>query len=338
MDNDTSDAVQHGEQQSTSVHRRTPSGSGILSKFPFMRTSAEIKTRLDIEEEDTINSVATAPSSLAPLTQLQKTRRRRGSLRKAALLGRGAQREKKDTKLLKIDTSHTAAFGAGVIGASSSSTATERDALGLKTSDFTLHTVSTDMSLQNSATANQSGVNAIANGGHGEQDTERRNSYNSTTDEEDVLHISHNQGPPLSTLSVSSGSESYYTNRTTAPRRRSFQQTKSPLSYSGISTTALPHPDSDWDYSETEWWGWVVLTVTWLVFVIGMGSCLNVWTWAWDVGKTPYAPPELENDETLPIVGYYPALIILTGVMAWVWVVVAWVGMKYFRHAKISGD
>ncbi|QSS49098.1 hypothetical protein I7I53_09364 [Histoplasma capsulatum var. duboisii H88] len=93
-----------------------------------------------------------------------------------------------------------------------------------------------------------------------------------------------------------------------------------------------------WDYAETEWWGWIILVVTWLVFVIGMGSCLGVWSWAWDVGETPYAPPELEDDPTLPIVGYYPALIILTAVMAWVWVVVAWVGMKYFRHANISGE
>jgi len=110
------------------------------------------------------------------------------------------------------------------------------------------------------------------------------------------------------------------------------------LSLGGLAASPLPPPDAEWDYSETEWWGWVVLIVTWVVFVTGMGSCLGVWSWAWDVGETPYAPPELEDDPTLPIVGYYPALIILTAVMAWVWVVVAWVGMKYFRHAKISGD
>lgn len=97
-------------------------------------------------------------------------------------------------------------------------------------------------------------------------------------------------------------------------------------------------PDVDVDYSETEWWGWIILVVTWLVFVVGIGSCFEVWSWAWDVGETPYAPPELEDDPTLPIVGYYPALIILTAVMSWVWVVVAWVGMKYFKHANISGD
>ncbi|PGH00078.1 hypothetical protein GX51_05975 [Blastomyces parvus] len=101
------------------------------------------------------------------------------------------------------------------------------------------------------------------------------------------------------------------------------------------SSSAL---EEAWDYAETEWWGWIILLVTWLVFVVGMGSCLGVWSWAWDVGETPYAPPELEDDATLPIVGYYPALIICTAVMAWVWVIVAWVGMKYFRHANISGE
>ena len=161
--------------------------------------------------------------------------------------------------------------------------------------------------------------------------------------------------PPLSQSdqgAFSSGSESYFggsSHRAQSPahsiqRRRSTtkqQYAKSPLSLQGISTgsPALGNMDSGYhDYSETEWWGWVVLIVTWFVFIIGMGSCLNVWSWAWDVGSTPYAPPELEDDPTLPIVGYYPALMILTSIMAWVWVIVAWVGMKYFRHAKISGD
>lgn len=105
------------------------------------------------------------------------------------------------------------------------------------------------------------------------------------------------------------------------------------------SLVVAPHQPSEHDYSDTEWWGWIILIITWIVFVVGMGSCLGVWSWAWDVGETPYAPPELEDDPTLPIVGYYPALIILTAVMAWVWVVVAWVGMKYFRHARfVDGE
>ncbi|KKF94680.1 hypothetical protein CFO_g2985 [Ceratocystis platani] len=115
----------------------------------------------------------------------------------------------------------------------------------------------------------------------------------------------------------------------------------SPLSNASVppaSAVVIPLPDEEWDYSETAWWGWIILITTWIVFVVGIGSCFGVWSWAWDVGTTPYAPPELEDDPTLPITGYYPALIILSGVMAWVWVAIAWMGMKYFRHAKISGD
>ncbi|KAI1330073.1 hypothetical protein F5Y16DRAFT_396637 [Xylariaceae sp. FL0255] len=183
-------------------------------------------------------------------------------------------------------------------------------------------------------------------------------SYTSTTDEEDSLSIPLNVPSPLRAdlSSLSSGSDSFYRGSSRAPgiasasssslnqRRRSTskgkklqQRAKSPLALQGLAAADLGSSE-DYDYSETEWWGWVVLIVTWSVFVLGMGSCLNVWSWAWDVGSTPYAPPELEDDPTLPIVGYYPALLILTAIMAWVWVIVAWVGMKYFRHAKISGD
>ncbi|KZZ89915.1 hypothetical protein AAL_07423 [Moelleriella libera RCEF 2490] len=215
----------------------------------------------------------------------------------------------------------------------------DRDALGLQVFDFAPVVSQTNAkSTPCPGPPAQSSTNAISSSPQAPQQDSRRNSYNSTTDEEDILQMPRGSRPASSKISVYSGSEGYFADRTLVPSRRSFQQAKSPLSYSGMSTSALPPPDSSWDYSETEWWGWVVLTVTWFVFIVGMGSCLNIWSWAWDVGKTPYAPPELEDDPTLPIVGYYPALIILTGVMAWVWVVVAWVGMKYFRHAKISGD
>jgi nucleolysin TIA-1/TIAR len=120
-------------------------------------------------------------------------------------------------------------------------------------------------------------------------------------------------------------------------RHRAGHRAKSPLA-THTSDLKSSHSQDIWDYSETEWWGWIILVVTWIVFVIGMGSCFGVWSWAWDVGETPYAPPELEDDPTLPIVGYYPALMVCTAVMAWVWVVVAWVGMKYFKHANISGE
>jgi hypothetical protein len=118
------------------------------------------------------------------------------------------------------------------------------------------------------------------------------------------------------------------------------------------------------DPTETMFWGWVVLASTWVVFVVGMGSVLGVWEWAWGVDtKVSFCPLPLfslggvrradihgqQNKRwprsiggergfpgEFPIPGYYPAICILTCIMAWVWVVVAWVGMKYFKHAKIQ--
>ncbi|KAK2598974.1 hypothetical protein QQS21_005579 [Conoideocrella luteorostrata] len=338
MDSKVNEAVQKDDTVLISPPHLAPYSSGLLSRFPFMRPSAGNIPRRGIDEDDdTFTAAAESPPPVA-IAQLHNTRRRRGSLRKAALLGRGAQRERKDSKSLKIDISHSTTFSLDSTTPSATNTP-ERDALGLKVSDLAprMSSIGRETAM-NSILPNQSSTDILTNETQAERGSAQRDSYNSTTDEDDVLQMPHGSRAASPCASVSSGSESYFANRTVTARRRSFQQAKSPLSYSGITTTALPPPDSDWDYSETEWWGWVVLSVTWFVFVIGMGSCLNVWIWAWDVGKTPYAPPELEDDPTLPIVGYYPALIILTGVMAWVWVVVAWVGMKYFRHAKISGD
>lgn len=145
----------------------------------------------------------------------------------------------------------------------------------------------------------------------------------------------HSKHTPSSSSDSYAPSQAHGGSTLASSVRASSQRITSPLATNSAEIAIDPE---GWDYSETEWWGWIILIVTWLVFVVGMGSCLGVWSWAWDVGETPYAPPELEDDPTLPIVGYYPALMTLTAVMAWVWVVIAWVGMKYFRHAKISGE
>jgi hypothetical protein len=100
------------------------------------------------------------------------------------------------------------------------------------------------------------------------------------------------------------------------------------------------------DPGDTLFWGWVVLLSTWVVFVVGIGSVLGVWEWAWtgemgsggrkwprSIGGEKGIPGEVPE---FPIPGYYPAMGILSCVMAWVWVVVSWVGLKYFKHAKIQ--
>ncbi|KAI7768816.1 hypothetical protein LZL87_000363 [Fusarium oxysporum] len=330
-----------------SSHRRTASNSSILSKFPFLRTSPE-KRHEQTEHAIDDNAIPTSPRPAsrpsASVIQYQRTRRRRGSLRKAALLGRGAQRERRESRPLSIDTSHAATYGLDP-------NAVKRESpSSIESLDLNAASANLQRNLVNGFTPLPGGLGTapvLPQNGTASQTTTRPisladqdgASYTST-DEEDMLQIPGNSSTIRQGLSMSSGQDSYFNSLGSTlshGRRRPVNRAKSPLSFSGLSSNTLPAHE-DWDYAETEWWGWVVLCVTWFVFVIGMGSCLDLWSWAWDVGKTPYAPPEFEDDDTLPIVGYYPALIILTGIMAWVWVVVAWVGMKYFRHAKISGD
>lgn len=359
MESDSSSTTeQENEKPSTGQatpargHRKTLSGT-LLSKLSFSRSNSDHSNDAAPPSpeytpgDDRISPVAPKKGvrAMAAAVHQQQTRRRKGSLRKAALLGRGAQREKKEARALPVDNVHLPTFAGGDMVQVSSDLAPRTNNFGLGISNTNPQSSSGGYSSQaNNVLFPPISAAPIV--------TDDRNSipppppatsptltYTSTTDEEDILSIpNHNLLPPRVGAMVSSGSGVYYPPRPGAlMRRRSSQKPKSPLSI-GLASSPLPDPDGEWDYSETERWGWVMLIVTWVVFVTGMGSCLGVWSWAWDVGETPYAPPELEDDPTLPIVGYYPALIILTAVMAWVWVVVAWVGMKYFRHAKISGD
>ncbi len=164
-----------------------------------------------------------------------------------------------------------------------------------------------------------------------------RASFTSTTDDDDSLlsfplkHPPAPIPPPQNPYFPSLDSPS----QTSLSTKSKSKTRRSPLSRT-LTLAPAQGPPEPHSYAETETWGWALLLCTWLTFTVGMGSCLDLWSWAWDVGDTPYAPPELEDDPTLPIVGYYPALMVLTGVVAWVWITVAWVGMKYFRHAKIE--
>lgn len=360
------------------AHRRSPSsGAGLFSKFSFSRSQAsdhqkqqhnnQSQYSLSPRETDgeeirtpqaaTIPSLDSAtprqPTSIATALQQQKTRRRRGSLRKVALLGRGAQRERREAHRanLIIDVKQAESY----VPETNMSNGNRADdntsgGLGLGISDITPRPSMEGYArrINNSTAPAMAAASLLATstGGKLKQPkveideptpTSPTISY-TTTDEEDALHMKRSPSSRVAPemASLSSGSDGFYGHVDALPRRRTttLSRARSPL----IAATSLLAAEDDWDYSETEWWGWVILIVTWVVFVVGIGSVFGVWSWAWDVGTTPYAPPELEDDPTLPIVGYYPCLMILTCVMAWVWVVSAWVGMKYFRHAKISGD
>jgi len=316
----------------------------LLAKLPFVRSSLEKipASPEPVQPRDGYfdGKPVKKGGAMAQAIRQTKGRKRKGSLRKTAILGTGKLKRNSSTRQASeasrdVDGSATAPDGVAphAFSYESPSAASSEDNGWTPPSDQQLLVDATaalqpdDQSDQPSPALNSTITNSP------------KNTYGSTTDEDDALTFNRpaNGGtmlpapgqPPYLPLPPAGTSNSPLRRRST----KAHPPHPSPLTH--VSTTLA---DDEWDYSETEWWGWVVLVVTWIVFVVGMGSCLGVWSWAWDVGETPYAPPELEDDPTLPIVGYYPALMVLTAVMAWVWVVVAWVGMKYFRHAKVVGE
>jgi hypothetical protein len=322
-------------------HKRSLSGS-LLSKLTFLRSNADkggtgtAKLHTDGINEDEDSPRSPSDAAVSPVEE-KKTRKRKGSLRKTAILGTGRLRlegrEKNpsplDTTTLNTTTLRSPSPFSPISPDSPSDHSTPRPSYETVPSKTPLTTQKLVRTQTNASDDSISLTSLSRKSTLGDM---------STTSDDDALTFSRT---PLSSTTApilkkpSADTTSYFPPAPPLLRRRSSNKPKSPLASLPLEPITPPEV---WDYTETEWWGWVILIMTWLVFVIGMGSCFGVWSWAWDVGETPYAPPELEDDPTLPITGYYPALIVLTGVVAWVWVTIAWVGMKYFKHAKISGE
>ena len=355
------------------THKRTPSG-GLFSKLPFLRAASEPTHGDDDSISPTSSTSSTSPAgsehkSAVPssLSRKPTNRARKGSLRKTALLGTGSQRFWREHSPLETITSPRLSRDYDPLGqpsaededptprvsedrkhlhgsgSSSNGTNTSKKSMsnGHKSSSPT--TSSSAKRAAQTSTSSEDGVATAGLAMRGGTAT-LRSDVSTTTDEDDASLDGAPQKPigssaaqrlPEDPASYFALPKALVNAGSNGILRRGKPTAKSPLAQLPAEPSPVPE---EWDYADTEWWGWIILIVTWAVFVVGMGSCFEVWSWAWDVGETPYAPPELEDDATLPIVGYYPALMILSGVMAWVWVITAWVGMKYFKHAKISGE
>jgi Phosphatidylinositol N-acetylglucosaminyltransferase subunit Y len=331
---------------STLSHRRTISSS-ILSKLPFLRTNSNLDRFPS--ENTTIGDDSPLPSgSLAPVQQNGRIRRRKGSLRKTALLGKsvlGRDRKGSDARLRSPLSGPQSPKDIRKTVANSTQE-DDTDATPRPSQDDNISVLS-GLLPKSTVLTSEVSLSSLRSTVPSVEPTSSRASITSPTlptdrptTDDDVQAFSFPRPPfgARTTAPITSG-DSYFPPLQPFHSRGPTNRAKSPLATQPQSLASSPVvSEQEWDYSETAYWGYVILIITWLVFVVGMGSCFDVWSWAWDVGETPYAPPELNDDPTLPIVGYYPALMVLTSVMAWVWVVVAWVGMKYFRHAEGRGD
>lgn len=84
-------------------------------------------------------------------------------------------------------------------------------------------------------------------------------------------------------------------------------------------------------------WGRVILSVTWTGFILGIASVLGVYPFSSSASSSLSSiggVSDYEEQTGFPIRNYYPSLLCLCIVVAWVWCIISWMGMKFFRHAK----
>lgn len=108
--------------------------------------------------------------------------------------------------------------------------------------------------------------------------------------------------------------------RVASPRKTGFQDDY------GVTSNANNGASVDSPYRLLAW-GWIILSSTWCIFIIGAGSVLGLFS-------KKHVTSHDEDLTGYPIPEYYPSLLFLCIVVACVWCIISWMGMKFFRHAK----
>lgn len=101
------------------------------------------------------------------------------------------------------------------------------------------------------------------------------------------------------------------------------------------------------DINNLKMYGYLIIIMAWLIFVISVGTILNLWSWSFNV-----RPETFQYLESFPWVAaiitqwkeqnkivdnYYLLAFVLNFVILWIWAVVSWISMKLFRHSKGGG-
>ncbi|KAF6010459.1 hypothetical protein HII13_003234 [Brettanomyces bruxellensis] len=96
--------------------------------------------------------------------------------------------------------------------------------------------------------------------------------------------------------------------------------------------------------------GYFIRILTWLTFVIGMGSIFGLWEWCFSLysatlfnTQVPIIGPvisylKLAVSDKMVVDHYYTYAFLLNFVIIWLWCVASWLGMKLFRHSKGGGS
>lgn len=106
--------------------------------------------------------------------------------------------------------------------------------------------------------------------------------------------------------------------------------------------------DQIMDIQHLKVYGYLIIISAWLMFIVSVGTILNLWDWCFKV-----RPDYLRQFEEIPwmalvlqqvyeqnkvVENYYLLCFVLNFVILWIWAVVSWISMKLFRHSKGGGS
>lgn len=84
--------------------------------------------------------------------------------------------------------------------------------------------------------------------------------------------------------------------------------------------------------------GWLILLSTWIIVIVGIASMLGLWDNKlepiFSLDPEDLSRARYEKETGYPIPGYYSCLVFMTFIASWVWCIISWMGMKFFRHTK----
>jgi hypothetical protein len=106
--------------------------------------------------------------------------------------------------------------------------------------------------------------------------------------------------------------------------------------------------DQIMDIQHLKVYGYLIIISAWLMFIVSVGTILNLWDWCFKV--RPDYLRQFEEISWMALVlqqvyeqnkvveNYYLLCFVLNFVILWIWAVVSWISMKLFRHSKGGGS
>lgn len=125
-------------------------------------------------------------------------------------------------------------------------------------------------------------------------------------------------------ITSDSSSEDFYGRATRATRSGFYNYDTDHDSFLGLDAFANDGPASD--HSGVVRWGYILLGLTWAIFVLGLGGVLGLWDRLLGVDQLPVGdePRRTPVAELSCFVGLLP-------VTGFVWTLLNWLGLKLFR-------